>query len=242
MVTVAQRPDLVDSLWRVPADWPAYMLEDPVAAVFYGRLATTFPEHQLLALDGDGTVVGKVHSVPFRWEGEDRELPERGWDAIIERAFADHEAGREPTAVCLLEAMVDPRLRGGGLSKEMLIAVRSNASRLGFIDVFAPIRPTGKAAEPRTSMSRYAARVRDDGLPADPWMRVHARLGARIVKVCPLSMVIAGTVQQWREWTGLALDESGDVDVDGALAPVHVSIEHDHAVYVEPNVWVHHRL
>jgi hypothetical protein len=24
--------------------------------------------------------------------------------------------------------------------------------------------------------------------------------------------------------------------------PVHVSLEHDVAVYVEPNVWVHHRL
>jgi GNAT superfamily N-acetyltransferase len=242
MVTVAERPDLESALWQVPADWPAYMLEDPVAAVFYGRLPSTFPEHQLLALDDDGTVIGKVHSVPFRWGGDDGELPDRGWDAIIERAFADHEAGHEPTAVCLLEAMVDPRLRGSGLSKEMLITVRSNASRLGFKDVFAPIRPTGKATEPRTSMSQYAARMRDDGLPADPWMRVHARLGARIVKVCPLSMVIAGTVRQWREWTGLALDESGDVDVDGALAPLHVSIEHDHAVYVEPNVWVHHRL
>jgi hypothetical protein len=27
-----------------------------------------------------------------------------------------------------------------------------------------------------------------------------------------------------------------------ALNPVHVSVEQDHAVYVEPNVWVHHDL
>jgi hypothetical protein len=91
-------------------------------------------------------------------------------------------------------------------------------------------------------MKDYISRVREDGLPSDPWLRVHARLGARIVKVCPLSMVIAGTLQQWREWTGLALEESGDIDVDGALTPLHVSIEHDHAVYAEPNVWVHHKL
>jgi hypothetical protein len=30
--------------------------------------------------------------------------------------------------------------------------------------------------------------------------------------------------------------------VPGALSPVHVSAEHDHAVYVEPNLWVHHRV
>ena len=30
--------------------------------------------------------------------------------------------------------------------------------------------------------------------------------------------------------------------VDGALSPVHVSVEQDHAAYIEPNLWIHHRL
>jgi hypothetical protein len=91
-------------------------------------------------------------------------------------------------------------------------------------------------------MSEYVARVRDDGLPADSWLRVHVRLGAGIVSVCPLSMVIPGTLAQWREWTAMPLTSTGLTDIPEALAPLHVSIEHDHAVYVEPNVWVHHRL
>ena len=37
-------------------------------------------------------------------------------------------------------------------------------------------------------------------------------------------------------------DESGPVVVPGALVPVQCSVEHDYAVYVEPAVWVHHRL
>jgi len=41
--------------------------------------------------------------------------------------------------------------------------------------------------------------------------------------------------------SGLALASSGPVDVPGALVPVHVSVEHDHAVYVAPNVWMHRR-
>jgi hypothetical protein len=40
----------------------------------------------------------------------------------------------------------------------------------------------------------------------------------------------------------MALERSGDVEVPGALSPVHVCLEQDHAVYVEPNVWIHHRL
>jgi hypothetical protein len=30
--------------------------------------------------------------------------------------------------------------------------------------------------------------------------------------------------------------------VPGALRPIHVSLEQDHAVYVEPNIWLHHRV
>jgi hypothetical protein len=30
--------------------------------------------------------------------------------------------------------------------------------------------------------------------------------------------------------------------VPGALVPVQCSVEHDYAVYVEPGVWVHHKL
>jgi len=55
-------------------------------------------------------------------------------------------------------------------------------------------------------------------------------------------MVIAGTLAEWREWTGLPLAESGPTVVPGALSPVHVSLKQDHAVYVEPNLWVRHPL
>ena len=40
----------------------------------------------------------------------------------------------------------------------------------------------------------------------------------------------------------LAFDRDGDVVVPGALVPVHCDTAHDHAVYVEPNVWVRHDL
>jgi hypothetical protein len=82
----------------------------------------------------------------------------------------------------------------------------------------------------------------EDGLPQDPWLRVHVRAGGRIVGTCKRATVIAGTLEQWRSWTGLPFDASGPVVVPGALVPVHCSVEHDYAVYVEPGVWVHHRL
>lgn len=242
IVTLAERPDLIEAMASMPNTWPTYMRQDPVANIFYDRLPEAFPEHQLLALDAQGAIIGLISSVPFAWAGTEDDLPERGWDAILERAFVDRDRGERPTAVSLLEARVVPAQRGQGLSPRLLEAAAGNVQRFGLSDLFGPVRPTGKSQEPRTAMSAYATRVRDDGLPSDPWLRVHVRMGARIVKVCPLSMIVPGSLAQWREWTGLPMSSSGLLDVPDALAPVHVSVEHDHAVYVEPNVWVHHRL
>ena len=54
--------------------------------------------------------------------------------------------------------------------------------------------------------------------------------------------LIAGTIAEWSRWTGIGFTASGPAIVPGALSPIHVSLEQDHAVYVEPNLWVHHRL
>jgi hypothetical protein len=40
----------------------------------------------------------------------------------------------------------------------------------------------------------------------------------------------------------LPFDQSGEVVVAGALVPVLVSVEHNVAAYLEPNVWMHHKL
>ena len=38
-------------------------------------------------------------------------------------------------------------------------------------------------------MAEYARRLRDDGLPEDPWLRVHVRAGGEVVEVTPFSAV-----------------------------------------------------
>jgi hypothetical protein len=111
----------------------------------------------------------------------------------------------------------------------------------GHTTLYAPVRPNGKT-DPHQPMTEYVDQLRPDGLPEDPWLRVHVKAGGKIIEVAPRSMVIAGTLDEWREWTGLPFDTTGDVVVPKALVPVHCDVRHDHAVYVEPNVWVRHDL
>jgi GNAT superfamily N-acetyltransferase len=246
IVTLAERPDLDGAAWALPNSWPEFMLQDPVAERLFGGVPRRWPQWQLIGLapgpDGVEQVVALLRAVAFGWDGDLASLPDRGWDGVLERAVADRVAGRPQTAVSLLEATVHPARQGEGLSQDLVGAARAACRAAGVLDLFGPVRPSGKWREPRTPIDDYARRVRADGLPADPWLRVHARLGGRIVRVCPVSMTIPGTLDEWRAWTGLPFDESGDVEVPQALCPVHVDVEAGHAVYVEPNVWMHHDL
>jgi GNAT superfamily N-acetyltransferase len=241
IVKLSDRPDLLPQMWQLTEVWPEFMLHDLVADFYFSRLLETWGDWTLLAVDGD-VVAARSHCAPFAF-GEDHgrpELPPNGWDAIIYWSFIDKANGRPPTAVGGLEVTIGSEYQGQGLAGMMLTAMTETASQRGFSDLYIPVRPSQKHREPATPMSVYATRTRDDGLLEDPWLRVHGRLGAKYLGVCPTAMTIAGTLEEWRLWTGLPFDESGLVIVPGALSLVHVDVEQDHAVYVEPNVWMHH--
>ncbi|WP_210439958.1 N-acetyltransferase [Nocardioides xinjiangensis] len=236
IVTLADRPDLMEVFWDLETSWPEFMKHDPIGNAYYNVLSE-FSEFVLVCLDASGRMVAKAHSVPFQLgEGE---LPDAGWDAAIRSGLLTRLRGEQPDAVSAVEIAVEPGLQGTGLSGRILTALRENAGRLGFSELVAPVRPNAKA-DVHEPMATYAFRTRGDGLPVDPWLRVHVRAGGRIDRVAPRSMVIPGTVEEWREWTGLPFDTTGPVVVPGALAPVMCDAEHGTATYVEPNVWVRH--
>jgi hypothetical protein len=141
-----------------------------------------------------------------------------------------------------LEVTVRPDARGLGLSGMMLRELRSRATGAGYPALVVPVRPVHKHRYPDEPMARYLLRVRDDGLPADPWLRVHVRAGGRVVGVAPRSMTVVEPLTSWRAWTGLPFDRPGPVRVPEALVPVHCDPERDLGSYVEPNIWVQHDL
>jgi GNAT superfamily N-acetyltransferase len=237
LVTLDERPDLIEA--DVAEVWPEFMFHDAVSAALWARLVAAFPQCSLLALDeGTGEPVAKATTFPFTADVEN--LPDGGYDAVILGAAADHLAGRAGTVLGAVEIAVRPDRRGTGLSGRMLDAARRNAGRLGYRDLVVALRPNHKHLVPFEPFSGYVRQTRDDGLPSDPWLRTHVRAGGRPVKVASRSMTIVGTLAQWRAWTGLPFDADGPVVVPQALVPVHCDVARDQAVYVEPNIWVHH--
>ena len=195
IAVLADRPDLAEAMWDMPNSWPEFMRHDPIGGLFYGNVETRFPEFVLVARDDAGEVVACAYSVPFVLGGDP--LPDNGWDFVIRNGLLASLRGQDPDAISAVEIAVRPDRQGTGVSRQMLAAMRENAAQRGFAELVAPVRPNGKvnAHEP---MSTYAFRVREDGLPGDPWLRVHIQAGGRIEKVAPRSMVVPGTLEEWR--------------------------------------------
>jgi GNAT superfamily N-acetyltransferase len=245
--TVAERPDLGRAGWRSLDDgWPAFMHLAATGVLYYETPA--FAEHVLLGVTPSrpDVVVARAACVPFQLprkpDGSPLPLPPDGCDEVIRWAASGQLSGERPDTVASIEVVVRPDLRRRGLGAKMITAMKENARRLGFSTLVSPVRPVIKHRQPDMPMSKYICQFRADGLPADPWLRAHARLGGQIIGIAPASTVITLTLAEWHQATGILFDQSGPTVVPGALIPVHISIEHGYGVYVEPAVWMSHEL
>jgi hypothetical protein len=236
--TAEERPDLWErarSLFET--NWPEYNMHGNHTARYFSAL---YPEHarfQVLLYDADAdSIVGRGRTVPFRWDGTLADLPS-GMDALGDRAIDDPGP---PTALSALAAEVAGDRQRTGLSRLIIESMAIVARRGGLAPLVAPVRPSWKDRYPITPIERYAQWVRPDGLPFDPWLRVHARLGATILRTAPKSLQIEAPVSDWEEWTGMTFPDDGEYVFPAGLAPL--SVRDGVGSYWEPNIWVRHEV
>jgi GNAT superfamily N-acetyltransferase len=236
--TAQERPDLWETARSLFGDvWPEYNLHANDSATYFGTLYPLHAHLQVLFLDtANDEVVARGRTIPFRWDGTLEDLPS-GIDAVGLRAVGDP---RPATTLSALAAEVATTRQGQGLSRLLLQAMGEAARQAGLAPLVAPVRPSRKDRYPLTPIDRYANWKRADGLPFDPWLRVHARLGATILRTEPQSMRIDAPVAEWELWTGMTFPEDGDYVFPFGLSPLRV--KDGFGSYWEPNVWMIHEL
>lgn len=241
--TWSGRPDLVEPAEALESEvWPEYNRHGDVMGAHWGRLREAFSDFQFVVADeAADEVVAEGHSIPCAWDGTIEGLP-AGIDGAVEGAFRLLGEGERPTALCALAIEIRPSRQGVGLSSPMVQTMAALGAAHGLANLIAPVRPSRKELYPLTPIEPYARWMRPDGLPFDPWMRVHARLGGGVLLPEPRSLRITGAVAEWEGWTGLAFPEGGQYVFPRGLAPVWIDREADLGTYFEPNVWMRHRL
>jgi GNAT superfamily N-acetyltransferase len=234
--TFAERPDLAARSDEVDGTFPEFLGQGDVLLRHWGKLREQLPQLQLVLWDEDrDAVVGYARTLPAHAA---ERLP-GGIDDILETWFGDGERP-VPDVLSAMVAVVDRNRRGEGLSRLLIESMRDLAARSGFPSLIAPVRPTWKDRYPLIPLERYARWTREDGLPFDPWIRAHARLGAELLEVCPSSLRIEGTRANWESWAAMPFPDDGHYVVSGALVPVVFA--GGRGVYVEPNFWMRHRV
>jgi hypothetical protein len=236
--TLEERPGLEDQVGRLAAEsWPTFLLHGDIT--HWDTLFDDFADLQVLLCEPADTLVAVGHTVPFVWDRSPQSLPPT-MDGLMDRAVAARRNHETPNALSALAALVTASHQRRGLSAEILRSMLALAQERGMHSLVAPVRPTLKSAYPLTPFERYVGWRRDDGAPFDPWLRVHWRLGAEFLELIPEALVVAGTVGEWEEWTGMSFPESGPYVVPGALQPVQIDRERDEGRYEDPNVWMRH--
>jgi GNAT superfamily N-acetyltransferase len=233
--TDSERPDLFERLDELADPWPEFIHHDEVVVERWPLLHERFPDFQLILYDSDADrVVGRGCTIPVSWNGRNESLPGGVVDGL-EQGFSGSD---DENVLCALVAVVDPAQQGRGLSGHIIRGMAEAAGRAGLECLIAPVRPTWKDRYPLIPFEDYILWKREDGLPFDPWIRLHHRLGSEILGVAARSLDISGSVDEWESWTGMSFLQDGDYVVTGALVPVR--FEDGLGRYVEPNVWMRH--
>lgn len=208
--------------------WPSFLLGEsdiPDPALKFQLSMPEFKERFRafgLRETETGILIAFMQAVQVQIDLSARDLPDDGY------RFSVHNAAiRSPkNCLSLVEASVDPRFRGRGLSRHLIARAKREARAMGFDTMIAPVRPL----------------LKSDKRLQDPWLRTHVESGATIQNICHNSVRVRASLAKWREWTSLDLTAPGPQDLPGGLAPMWVDLEEGVGTYTEANVWVRYKL
>lgn len=236
------RQDFREVMRPIPAAvWEPFLHQDPIANRYWDGLYQEFSCFQFgLMRERGQKPAALVNSVPLFWGDDLEQLPDEGWDWALGHSRETWEDNQQPNLLCGLQISIHPDFQRRGLSSRLLKMMVDLARDQGLTKVIIPVRPSWKSRYPLQTMESYLTWMNPDGMPYDPWLRVHVRAGGEIKKICSRAMYIPGTVADWEDWTGRRFFESGKYIIPGGLNPVWMDLENDQGLYVEPNVWVVH--
>jgi hypothetical protein len=223
------------------AIWPEFMQHDETVNKNWPNLYTDFLLYQF-ALAAGNEIIAVGNTVPLNWRRPFAALPDSGLDWAMAKANTDCKRGLEPNVLIGIQILINEKYQGCGISFEMLKIMKDIAKTSGMNNIVLPVRPTQKCNFPLIPIADYLHWLNKDGLPFDPWLRVHIKIGGKIAGICQRSMIIGGSVSEWEDWTGLIFPGSGAYIVDKALVPISIDKRKNFGRYIEPNVWIVHEI
>ncbi|KAB8028092.1 non-ribosomal peptide synthetase [Fluviispira multicolorata] len=238
MFTLAQRPELLKNLNIIhSSSWPKYFEGSDILMKIWPKIYSEFSEFQTFIVDGKDEIAAVGNSIPIYWDGTIADLP-NGWDYALENAFK--ETKNKPNTLFILAGIVTESFQSKGLSSEILKIFKSIAKANKLQRILVAVRPTGKAQFPEVNFTDWCSTRREDGQLLDNWLRMHERIGGKILKIDLKSQYIKAKISDWESWTNTPIMNSGLVHLPETLQAAEVDFSDDSVTYYDPAVWVEH--
>ena len=219
--------------------FPVFITADHEVKKYISRVREYFPQLDVMLVDEVEAPAATGWGVPIVWSDEVDDLPTSFAD-VLRRAVESYESGSDANTFVICGAVVHPGLKGTGTATELVRALVRTGQSHGMTRVLAPLRPTRKHLYPLFSIADYASWLRYDGLPFDPWLRLHVRAGARVIALAPAAQTMIGTVQDWEGWAAMPLPATGEYVIPNGMSVLSIDATANVGTYVEPNIWVQH--
>ena len=182
----------------------------------------------------------------IRWSGAASDLP-RGWQGAVRRSYERSFIQTTPPADTLvgLFITVEDEFRSQGWAARVLMEMKALAARAGLQRLVIPLRlPTRYAREyAEMPFTEFATLKRPDGEYLDHWLRLHVRLGGRIVGTSTTSHQHAMHIADFEQQFGVSVPANGGamlVQHNGEWFRAAVEPALECAVINEGCVWVEH--
>jgi hypothetical protein len=240
LIPVAEAPELdAEAEERFAEEWPEFIFHDEGVAPFRERRVEYFRDWEFYLVGEDRRLIGGCWGVPLAWDATVADLP-GGFTDSLARSVTSYEEGVVPNTFVLMAAAVRSDEQGRGHAGRVITTVRDRAVAGGLSRVIAPVRPTLKSRYPLTPIETFMTWTREDGLPLDPWLRTHVRLGATLLAPAPASQTMTGSVADWEKWTDMKFPSTGTYVIPQGLTTLDINRDSDTGTYTEPNIWLRH--
>ena len=215
--------------------WPDFFKGSQVIKDYWSKLYVEFPEYQFCLVNQKDEVVAAINTIPIKWSGNKDDVPS-GWDDGLKKAFSTDNKN----TLFILAGAIKASEKGKKLSYEILKLAKNISFVLGFSHVLAPVRPVFKKDFKDKSLEEYAKLKTANNFPFDPWLKVHEKIGGKIVSYCNESQFVEGTLEQWKLWTGNTFKKSGLYNVNDAMQKIEINIEENTGKYFDQAIMYSH--
>jgi len=193
-----------------------------------------------IVLSNDNILIGHGVLCGINWDESIGDLP-LGWSDSTYRSSLEKKC--KNTYVALF-ARVQSEFRQQGHAAK-LIETMKELSIIENKHLIIPLRPPFRYKEEYAQMSfnDFCNLVRDDGMPLDPWIRLHYKIGATKLLVSEFSHQHAMSIQDFcSSFPRVKLDKTGYymVNINKETYSSFVDIKHGFAIINQGCVWVRH--